>query len=120
MAYKRSDRVADLIKEEIASMVLHGDIKDPRIGFITITHVKMTPDLKEAKVYFSQIGSDHDKEMSRQGLNNASGYVRRNLAKRISLRHIPSVSFYFDDSLEYSEHIEKVLKDLKEEGGGQS
>lgn len=118
MAFKRSDRVADLIKEEIASMILHGDIKDPRIGFVTITHVKMTPDLKEAKVYFSQIGSPKDKEASRQGLNNASGFVRRNLAKRISLRHIPSVSFFFDDSLEYSEHIEKVIKEIKEGGGG--
>ena len=58
MSFKRSDRVGDLVKEEIASMILHGSIKDPRIGFVTITHVVMTPDLKEARVYFSQLGPE--------------------------------------------------------------
>lgn len=115
--YKRSERVGDLLKEEIASMVLHGEIKDPRIGFITITRVELTPDIKEAKVYFSQIGSEAEKEKSRKGLNNASGYIRRALSKRLDLRHIPAINFVFDESLEYSEHIEKVIKDLKEGGG---
>ncbi|HAO92434.1 MAG: ribosome-binding factor A [Deltaproteobacteria bacterium GWC2_56_8] len=117
MSYKRSDRVADVIKEEVASMILHGDIKDPRIGFVTITRVELTPDLKEAKVFFSQIGSAEDKAKSRNGLNHASGYVRRALAKRLDLRHIPNVSFVFDDSLEYADHIEKVIKEMKEGGG---
>lgn len=117
MSYKRSDRVGDLIKEEIASMILHGEIKDPRIGFVTITHVVLTPDMKDAKVYFSQIGTNADKEKSRNGLNNACGYIRRNLAKRLDLRHIPKVTFFFDDSLEYSDHIEKVIKGMKEGGG---
>jgi len=98
--------VADLIKEEIASLILHGEIKDPRIGFVTITRVDLTPDLKEARVYFSQIGSDKDKDKSRDGLNNASGFVRRYLAKRLDLRHIPKVIFFFDETLEYSERIE--------------
>ncbi|MFQ5736555.1 MAG: 30S ribosome-binding factor RbfA [Thermodesulfobacteriota bacterium] len=117
MGYSRSDRVGDLIKEEIASMIMRGDIKDPRIGFVTITHVKLSPDLKDAKVYFSQLGTDKQKEKSRTGLNNAGGYIRRALAKRLDLRHIPSVTFFFDDSLEYSEHIEKVLKEIKEGDG---
>lgn len=115
--FKRSDRVGDLIKKEIASMILFGEIKDPRIGFVTITHVDLTPDLKEAKVYFSQIGTEKDREKSRDGLNNASGYIRRSLAKRLDLRHIPTVSFLFDDSLEYSDRIERVIKEMKEGGG---
>ncbi len=115
--YKRSDRVGDLIREEVASMILHGEIKDHRVGFVTITHVDMSADLKNAKVYFSQIGRREDKTKSREGLNHASGYVRRALAKRLSLKHIPTVSFFFDDSLEYSEHIEKVIRDIKKEGG---
>lgn len=119
MTYKRNERVGDLIKEEIASMVLHGEIKDPRIGFVTITHVKLTPDLKDAKVYFSQIGTDAGKSKSRDGLNSAVGYIRRTLAKRLSLRHIPVISFVYDDSLEYSEHIEKVIKEIKEGEHGQ-
>jgi ribosome-binding factor A len=115
--YKRSDRVGDLIREEVASMILHGEIKDHRVGFVTITHVKMSADLKDAKVYFSQIGRREEKTRSREGLNHASGYVRRALAKRLSLKHIPTVSFFFDDSLEYAEHIEKVIKDIKKGGG---
>lgn len=119
MTFKRSDRVADLIKEEVASMILFGGIKDPRIGFVTITHVEMTPDLKEARIYFSQIGSVKDREKSRDGLNHASGFIRRNLARSLSLRHIPKITFLFDDSLEYSERIEKVIKEIKaDEGGG--
>ncbi|MBI5559740.1 MAG: 30S ribosome-binding factor RbfA [Deltaproteobacteria bacterium] len=118
MAYKRSDRVGDLIREEIASMILHGDIKDPRIGFITITKVRMTGDLKEARVFFSLIGTKEEVEKTREGLQSASGYIRRTLAKRVSLRFIPSVTFTFDDSLEYSEHIERVIKEIKEKGGG--
>lgn len=117
MGYKRSDRVADLIKQEIASMMLHGEIKDRRIGFVTITRVDLTPDLKEAKVFFSQIGSDADKEKSRLGLASACGYIRRSLAKKLDLRHIPSIIFLFDESLEYAEKIEKMLREMKEGGG---
>lgn len=114
MTFKRSERVADLIKEEVASMILFGGIKDPRIGFVTITHVTMTPDLKEARIYFSQIGSPKDRERSRDGLNHASGYIRKNLAKTLSLRYIPKITFYFDDSLEYSEKIERAIREIKE------
>ncbi len=116
MSSRRSERVGDLIKEEIASMILHGEIKDPRIGFVTITRVDLTPDLKEARVYFSQLGKKEEKDKSRNGLNNASGYIRRYLARRLDLRHIPTVSFFFDESLEYSERIEKVIKEMKEGG----
>lgn len=116
-AGRRPERVADVIREEIAVMVLHGEIKDPRIGFITITHVKMSPDLKDAKVYFSQIGTTEEKEASREGLQSASGYVRRSLARRLNLRHIPSITFHFDDSLEYAERIENVIREIKKGGG---
>ena len=118
--YKRSDRVGDLIRQEVASMVVYGEIKDHRVGLVTITHVKMSPDLKDAKVYFSQIGSDQEKAGSREGLNNASGYVRRALAKRLSLKHIPAVRFFFDDTLDYSDHIEKVIKGIKDKEERQS
>jgi ribosome-binding factor A len=115
---KRAWRVGDLIKEEIASMMLHGEIKDPRIGFVTITHVEITPDLKDAKVYFSQIGSEGDRSKSRSGLQAAEGYIRRSLLRRLSLKHIPRLSFLFDETLEYSERIEKVIKDIKRGGEG--
>ena len=112
--YKRSDRVGDLIRQEVASMILHGEIKDYRIGLVSITQVMMSPDLKDAKVYFSQMGSDQEKAKSREGLNSASGYVRRALAKRLSLKHIPTVRFFFDDTLDYADHIDRVLIGIKE------
>ncbi len=112
--YKRSDRVGDLIRQEVASMIVHGEIKDYRIGLVSITQVMLSPDLKDAKVYFSQMGSDQEKAKSREGLNSASGYVRRALAKRLSLKHIPTVRFFFDDTLDYADHIDRVLKGIKE------
>lgn len=115
--FKRSDRVGELIKKEIASMVLHGELKDPRIGFVTLTYVKMSPDMKDAKVYFSQIGAPDEIEASREGLMSACGFVRRALAKRLALRHIPQITFLFDGSLEYSDHIDRVLKDIKKAEG---
>lgn len=117
MSYKRSDRVGDLIRQEIASLIQHGDIKDPRVGFVTITHVKMSPDLKEAKVYFSQMGSEEDVETSRDGLNSASGLIRRRLAKTLNLKHIPHIEFFYDETIAYSDHIERVIRDLKKGEG---
>jgi len=117
MSYKRSERVGDLIKKEIASMILHGEVKDPRIGFVTVTRVKMTEDLKHAHIFFSMIGTEEEVLRSKAGLNSASGYMRRALAKRLSLKYIPAIDFEFDDSLEYSSHIEEVLKKLKKGGG---
>jgi ribosome-binding factor A len=114
-AYKRSDRVGDLIKEEVASILLHGELKDPRIGFVTITHVKMTPDLRDAKIYFSQLGTEEEKKESCAGLNSASGYIRRVLAKRLRLRSIPKVTFFYDETLEYSDRIGQVLHGIKRE-----
>ena len=112
MFNKRCDRVGDLIRKEIAGIVQSGDVKDPRIGFVTITHVKMTPDLKLAKVYFSLIGSEADVKESLSGLTNASGYIRRQLGALLSLKSIPKLKFYFDDTLEYSAHMEKVFRDM--------
>ncbi len=83
MDYKRSDRVGDLVKEEIASMIQRGEIKDPRIGFVTITKVGMRRDLKHAKVFFSMLGTPEERRKSSVGLNSASGYIRRVLAKRL-------------------------------------
>ncbi|MFQ5480734.1 MAG: 30S ribosome-binding factor RbfA [Thermodesulfobacteriota bacterium] len=115
--YKRADRVGDSILREIASMLQRGEIGDPRIGFVTITHVKLSPDLKEAKIYFSQIGSDEDKKNSAEGLDSAVGYIRRNLGHRLKLRSVPKLRFYFDDTLEYAEHIDDLLKGITKEDG---
>lgn len=113
MQYKRSDRVGDLIKEFVASMIQRGDINDPRIGFVTITGVRMTRDLRHATVFFSMLGSPEEIEQSLEGLTSAGGFIRRAVAKRLKLRKAPEVSFAFDDSLQYSSRIEKVIKEIE-------
>ncbi|MEE9542527.1 MAG: 30S ribosome-binding factor RbfA [Thermodesulfobacteriota bacterium] len=113
MEYKRKDRVGDLIRKEIATMLSFGEIKDSRIGLVTITVVHMSADLRNAKVYFSMIGSAKEREKSLKGLNSASGFIRRRLAKVLRIKRIPTVSFVFDDSIEYSSHIAGILKDVE-------
>ena len=113
MEYKRKDRVGDLIRKEIATMVTFGEIKDPRIGLVTITQVHLSGDLRNAKVYFSIMGSEKEHSDSLKGLNSASGYIRRRLAKVLKIKRIPSVSFVFDSSIEYSSHMAEVLKAYK-------
>ncbi len=113
MEYKRKDRVGDLLRKEIATMLTFGEIKDPRIGLVTVTVVRMSADLRNAKVFFSMIGTAKEKEETLNGLNSASGFIRRRLAKTLRIKRIPTVSFEFDDSIEYSSHIAGVLKDVE-------
>lgn len=112
MAYNRSERVAEEIRKEVATM-LFGEIHDPRIGFVTITKVQVSKDLRQAKVYYSIIGSDEEKEKTMTGLQSSSGYMRREIGKRLKLRYFPELTFKFDDSLEYASRIEKIIKEIK-------
>ena len=112
MSYNRSERVAEEIRKEVATM-LFGEIHDPRIGFVTITKVQVSKDLRHAKVYFSIIGSDEEKEKTMEGLQSSSGYMRREIGKRLKLRYFPELTFKFDDSLEYASRIEKIIKEIK-------
>lgn len=112
MDFKRADRVSDLLKEEIAGMLLR-EIKDPRIGFVTITDVEVTDDLRSARVFFSIIGSNSELEETTRGLNSASGFIKKKLGKRLKMRYIPDIIFKFDSSLEYGSRIDGILRNLK-------
>ncbi len=112
MEGKRSDKVADLIHKEISEMLVK-TIKDPRIGFVTITRVAVSEDCRSAKVYFSVAGTREERERSTQGLSSAKGYVRKELGRRIRLRYTPEIIFKFDPSIEYAIHIEEVLRHLR-------
>ena len=112
MTYNRSERIAEEIRKEVATM-LFGEIHDPRIGFVTITKAQVSKDLRQAKVYFSMIGNDEEKEKTMEGLQSASGYMRREIGKRLKLRYFPEITFKFDDSLEYASRIEKIIKEIK-------
>jgi ribosome-binding factor A len=112
--YKRSDRVGDLIKVELAD-ILFRQIKDPRIGIVTITGVKMTDDLKLARIYFVEMGQDTCDPKTKNGLEQAKSFLKRELGKRLKIRHIPDLIFTPDESFAYGSRIEKLLAEI---GGG--
>ncbi len=101
------------MREEISEILLK-ELKDPRIGFVTITKVAVTDDLRQAKVYYSVFGGEQEKEDSLQGLESATGYIKRELGRRMRLKYMPEITFFFDDSLEYGAHIEELLQAAKD------
>ena len=114
MEGKRSEKVADLIQKEISQMLVKS-IKDPRIGFITITKVTVSEDCRFAKIYFSVAGTEAERENSMRGLDSAKGYVRKELGRRIRLRYTPEIVFQFDPSIEYAIHMEELIHSIHQE-----
>ena len=102
------------MKQEISSIILR-ELKDPRIGFVTVTSVECTGDLREAKVYVSLMGSDQQVKDCWQGLQSSLGFIRREIGKRIRLRFTPEISFVVDKSLDYSAHIQELLLKIQDE-----
>jgi len=111
---RRIERVNSLLKKELSEVIQH-DVKDPRIGFVTITNVECTADLSIAKVFFEVHGSEEQIQLTRRVLEGASGFLRGKLGERVRLRFIPKLIFKYDDSLEKFEKIEKLLGELKNE-----
>ena len=114
MQTKRSDKVGDLLKKEI-SLIISSEIKDPRLQNINITTVKVSDDIGIATVFYTIIGESIQKTQSNidsKILEKLSGMIRSNLSKKIKIRRIPKIKFRFDESIEYSENIEKLLKNL--------
>ncbi len=114
----RPDRVADQIRAELAGLLAR-DVKDPGLGFITITSVRLTADLQLARVYYSSLGDEQARRRTAQALARASSYLRRQVASRLRLRRAPELSFHFDDSLDQQERIEELLREIHaaDEGG---
>jgi ribosome-binding factor A len=112
LPYKRSQRVGDLIREEVAEIIMYR-LKDPRIGFVTVTGVDMSPDMKNARVYVS-ILKEEDRELTLEILNSSKSFIRSLLSKRLSMKFIPTVEFRFDTSIEYGYKIDKLLKEIKD------
>ena len=104
----RRDRVASVLVREISDIVTR-EIKDPRLGFITITSVDLSPDLKSAKVYFSCIG---DKPKSLKTLTRAKGFIRSSLARRMRMRSVPELEFEIDDSYEHARKIDELFEEI--------
>jgi ribosome-binding factor A len=109
---KRLSRVGETIRAEISDMILR-DLKDPRIGLTTITGVAVSPDLRHAKIYFSILGSKEESAETLAGLTQASGYIRRELGRRLKLKFTPELHFLRDDSLETGARISELLRDIE-------
>jgi ribosome-binding factor A len=110
-SFKRADRVADLIKVEIADLLLKA-VKDPRIGAVTITGVKVTDDLRTARVFFVEMGKDTCSQTVLTGLGKAAGFLRRELSRRLQLRHVPELLFTYDPSFAYGNRIDSLLMEI--------
>lgn len=109
---RRQDRVAQALKEEISN-IIHDELKDPRLGFVTITGVQLSPDLRCAKIFFSVLGEELDYKKTKAALDSALGFIRRLIAQRIKLRFTPEITFRQDRSCEYSIRIQEVLNQIE-------
>ncbi len=113
--FKRSDRVGGQI-QKVMSDLLQKDIKDPRLEMVTITGVKMSRDLKQAYIYFIPSGSSERERRNKEameGFKSALGFIKRTLASQLGLRYMPNLKFFYDESFDYGERIESVLKDIE-------
>jgi ribosome-binding factor A len=115
--HSRPDRVAQEIQAAVAQLLTRGQLRDPRIGFITITGVKVSPDLRVARVYYSMIGTPEERRTTQLGLEAAKGFVRREVSAEVQLRVSPEIYFVFDESLTEGDKIERLLREVKEKEG---
>ncbi len=111
--FKRADRVADLIKIEMADLLLK-QVRDPRIGMLTITGVKVSDDLRSARVFFVEFGKKECSYGVSEGLKKAAGFLRRELGRRLQLRYAPELFFTWDPSFSYGERIEELIHEIHE------
>ncbi|MGM8214514.1 30S ribosome-binding factor RbfA [Bacillaceae bacterium W0354] len=110
----RANRVAEQMKKELGD-ILSRKIKDPRVGFVTVTDVQVTGDLQQAKIFISIFGDEEQKDETLVGLAKSKGFIRSEIGKRIRLRKTPEISFEIDHAIEYGNKIEKLIRDINKE-----
>ena len=124
---RRAERLAEEIREQVARMIA-SDLKDPRLGFVTVTRVELAHDLGHARIHVGVLGSEAEREKSLQALRQASGFVRRELGKRLRIRHTPEVDFRYDKGLDATDRVARLLEEERrrataaggpDEGGGE-
>lgn len=114
----RPERLAEAIKKEVSDL-LREELKDPRIGFVTITGVEVTKDLRYANIYASVLGSRTEQKASIEALQKAQGFIRSELGRRIRLRYTPEITFKLDESISRGSRLIALMAEVKEKGGGQ-
>ena len=114
MSSQRPGRVQEAIRQEV-SKIIHDEIRDPRIGFLTITGVELTNDLRFARIYFSVLGDEKVKRLALRALTSAKGHIKGLLGDRIKLRYMPEIEFNIDETLERTQHIFNLFDQIKKE-----
>jgi ribosome-binding factor A len=110
----RPDRIGEEIRQEISTLLAR-EVHDPGIGFVTVTRVKVSPDLQQARVYYTIIGDDRAKRDTERALERAKPFLRRQIGARIRLRRVPELAFEFDRSVEHQDRIEQLLMEIADE-----
>lgn len=110
----RPSRVADQLRAEITDLIAR-EVHDPGIGFLTITHVKVTPDLQVARVYYTTLGDDKARRESQRALQRAAPFLRRHIGRRLHLKRVPELEFFFDEAVERGDRIEQILQEISSE-----
>jgi ribosome-binding factor A len=108
MSGRRPERIAEQLREEL-SQIISGEMKDPRVGLVTVTGVKLSPDLRDARVYVGGLGPDEEIEQSLEALRSAAGFIRWRLGRSLQLRHTPQLHFVFDRTVRTAARIEEIL-----------
>ncbi|ADO73949.1 30S ribosome-binding factor RbfA [Stigmatella aurantiaca] len=115
--HSRPERVGQEIQAAIGQLLTRGELRDPRIGFITITGVKVSPDLRVAQVFYSMMGTAQERAETQKGLDAAKGFVRREVTAAVNLRVSPEVFFTFDESVGEGDKIDRLLREVKQKEG---
>jgi ribosome-binding factor A len=110
----RPDRVGDQLRAELAELIAR-QLHDPGIGFLTITHVKVTPDLQQARVFYTTIGDETQRRETGRALGRAAPFLRRQIGRRLRLKHVPALEFFYDESIERHDRIERIILGIQAE-----
>ena len=116
----RPDRVGDQIRQDLSEMLTRGDVRDPGIGFITLTRVKVSRDLQVARVFYTTLGDPKARGETAIALERATPFLRRQIGNRLRLRRVPEIEFRFDETIQHQDRIEQILRNLREEEAGRT
>jgi ribosome-binding factor A len=110
----RPERVADQIRAEVTTMISR-ELRDPAVGFVTVTRVQVSPDLQHARVYYTSLGDETARRNTGRALDRAAGFMRRQIGQRLRLRRAPEIHFHFDESIGHQSRVERLLKEIADE-----
>lgn len=115
MQGSRPERIGDQIRVETSELLMR-EVKDPGVGFITLTHVRVTPDLQLARIYYTVLGDAASRKRTADALTRATPFLRRRIGQRLSLRRVPEIQFVFDESIEREARIEQLFQEIRDAG----